>query len=88
MTQIAFSDKVVTYETFVSDVATRVAAALMRAKNLPSYISQRKAFEMYGKANVLRWTEKRMIEPRRTPGRLEYEVARLDELQCRIQDYL
>ena len=87
MIQISFSDKVVTYETFVNDVAAKVVAALRRAEALPPYISQTKAFAMFGQGNVRRWREQGKIEPRIRPGKTEYEVSRLMELQNTVQDY-
>ena len=87
MMQIAFADKVVTYDTFVNDVAAKVVAALRRAEALPPYISQTKAFEKFGQGNVRRWRKEGKIEPRIRPGKIEYEVSRLLELQNTIQDY-
>lgn len=89
MMQIQFSDKMVTYETFVNDVASRLASILSEDKqDKRLFISQNQAFDKYGKSNVLRWRNQGKIEPRRTTGKLEYPQARLRELSRNLQDYL
>ena len=85
--QIAFSDKVVPYDVFVNDVAARIVSVMRKAESLPAYISQRKAFEIYGQGNVKRWRKEGKIEPRIRPGKTEYSTDRLNELQATIQDY-
>lgn len=87
MMQIQFADKMVTYETFINDVAARLAAMMKREATLPEYLSQRKAFELFGQGNVLRWRKQGRIEPRKRPGKVEYETARLIELKNTVQDY-
>lgn len=89
MMQIQFSDKVVTYETFINDIAARLATMMKAEKrqNLPEYLSQRKAFEIFGQGNVLRWRRQGKIEPCKRPGKIEYCTARLLELKNTVQDY-
>ena len=86
---IQFADKMVTYDTFLNDLAARVVAMMSEdSKTKKAFVSQAEAFRIYGKANVLRWREKRMIEPRKTCGKLEYDTVRLRELSRIKQDYL
>lgn len=85
---LQFTDKMVTYDTFITDLAARVVT-LMKAdagdKRL--YISQAEAFRTFGQGNVKRWRKQGKVEPRRTPGKLEYPIARLRELSRIVQDY-
>ena len=89
MMMIQFADKVVTYETFINDVAARITSMLRNedTRNLPPYISQRKAFELFGQGNVKRWRKQQKIEPRIRPGKVEYSTAELLKLQNTVQDY-
>lgn len=52
---ILFSDKAPDYETFITDLVARLTAALAQISHDPEYISQRKAYSMFGRANVERW---------------------------------
>lgn len=87
MLQIQFSDKMVSYETFVSDIAARLFA-MMAEKNDKAFISKNKAYSIYGRTNVDRWTSKGLIEPRRTKGKYEYSTIELQKLASIKQDYL
>lgn len=84
---LEFKDKAVRYETFLNDVATRVVAMLKADSKDPTYISQAKAFKIFGRGNVERWRKQGKIEPCKRPGKLEYPTARLRELQRTVQDY-
>ena len=47
-------------------------------ENRKQYISQRQAYERFGRANVERWREIGIIAPlRRTKGKLEYNIDTL-----------
>lgn len=81
MMQIAFKDKMVTYETFVNDVAARVVSMLREETNDPIMISQRKAYKMFGRANVERWLRGDKVYVTRCLGKLEYRTAELRLLQ-------
>ena len=85
---LQFTDKVVSYETFITDSAARVVT-LMKAdsKDTRLFMSQAEAFRTFGRANVERWRRTGKVEPRRTPGKLEYPIARLRELSRIVQDY-
>lgn len=84
---IDFSDKSVTYETFITDVAASVVRMLSESRNDPEFISQRKAYKMFGRGNVDRWRKQGKIEPCKRPGKVEYRTAELRALQNTKQDY-
>lgn len=88
MIQIVFSDKVVTYDTFMNDLAARITSFLQNDKNEPEMISQRQAYKVFGRGNVDRWCKKGLINPCVRPGKREYSTRRLRELQRTEQDYL
>lgn len=87
MTVIQFADKCVPYRVFIDDLAARVADLLKRDGADPDFISQRKAFELFGRANVQRWRRQGKVSPCKRPGRLEYRTADLRMLQRTQQDY-
>lgn len=87
MTTLDFSDKSVTYDTFVHDVASSVVRMLSEAHNDPEIISQRQAYEMFGRGNVDRWRRQGKIEPYKRPGKVEYRTAELRALQKTRHDY-
>lgn len=86
--QFQFPDRMVTYDQFVSDVAARLSSHLRVQGEDPAYMSQAKAFKVFGRANVERWRRTGKIKPSRRPGRLEYETRALRTLQSTEQDYL
>lgn len=89
MMQIRFSDKMVTYDTFINDIAARVAAMMSEDRqDKRLYVSQAEAFRMYGRATVERWRRQGKIEPRKTLGKLQYSTSELRELARIKQDYL
>ena len=47
----------VSYETFINDVAARVASLVKEDRAYPDYISQRKAYRLFGRGNVDRWAQ-------------------------------
>lgn len=71
----------VSYETFVNDVAARVAALINRDADDPEYVSQRKAYNIFGRANVDRWLRQGKLHPSRRPGKIEYPTSELRLLQ-------
>lgn len=88
-TMLQFSDKIVSYETFINDLAARVVS-MMKADTSDKrlFMSQAEAFRVFGQGNVRRWRRQKKIEPRKTPGKLEYPIAQLRELSRIVQDYL
>lgn len=87
MLTLDFSDKTVTYETFVRDVASSVVRMLAEVRNDPETVSQRQAYAMFGRGNVDRWRKQGKIEPFKRPGKIEYRTAELRQLQKVKQDY-
>ena len=75
------------YDTFLNDVAARVVRMLKTDKDDPEFVSQRKAYEMFGRRNVERWRKQGKVEPCKRPGRVEYRTADLRLLQRVTQDY-
>ncbi len=87
MAFLQFLDHLIPYDTFLNDVAARVVRLLKSDSNDPEFISQRKAYEMFGRRNVERWRRQGKIEPCKRPGKLEYRTADLRLLQRVKQDY-
>lgn len=54
MDYLNFSDKCVRYSAFLNDLAARIVHLLKLDANDPEFISQNKAFEMFGRGNVER----------------------------------
>lgn len=75
------------YDRFVEDVAVRVASAISRNQSDKEFISQRKEYAMFGRANVDRWRRKGMVKPCKRPGKVEYRTTDLRKCQNREQDY-
>lgn len=89
MLQIFFSDKAVTYEQFLSDLATCLAPKLKDELEDPrGIISQNQAYKRFGEGNVKRWRrENRLMPVSKRPGKIEYRVSDLRQLQMKLQDY-
>lgn len=87
MTFLQFADKSVPYGVFVKDVAAEVVHLLKQDNKDPDYISQRKAFELFGRRNIERWRRQGKVNPCKRPGKLEYRTADLRLLQRTQQDY-
>lgn len=87
MALMQFLDHLVSYETFLNDIASRVVKLLKADKTDPEFVSQRKAYEMFGRRNVDRWKRQGKVEVYKRPGRLEYRTADLRLLQRVKQDY-
>ena len=85
---IQFPDKLVSYETFMSDLSARVARMMKSDVADPEYISQRKDYAAFGRRNVERWKRNGKIQPYKRPGKIEYRMADLRLLQRTEQDYL
>lgn len=82
-----FSDHLIPYETFLNDIAAKVVRMIKSDSEDPDFVSQRKAYDMFGRRNVQRWRKEGKIEPCKRPGRLEYITADLRALQRTTQDY-
>lgn len=86
-TMLQYNNKDIPYSTFVSDVAAKIVYLLKQESADPEYISQRKAFAMFGRANVERWRNKGKIIPHKRPGKIEYKTSELRLQQRTQQDY-
>ena len=51
---LQFLDRLIPYDKFLNDVAARVVKMLKTDSDDPEYVSQRKAYEMFGRRNVER----------------------------------
>lgn len=85
---IQFSDHLIPYETFLNDVAAKVVKMMKNDANDPEYISQRRAYSIFGRRNVDRWRREGKIAPCQRPGKLEYLTADLRLLQRSKNDNL
>ena len=83
-----FPDKCVRYSTFLNDVAAKVAHMIKQDANDPEFISQNKAFQMFGRGNVERWRKQGKVKAYKRPGKVEYRTADLRRQQRIQQDYL
>ena len=87
MAFLQFLDRLIPYETFLNDIASRVVRMIKLDKDDPEFVSQRKAYEMFGRRNVERWRKQGKVQPCKRPGKLEYRTADLRALQRVKQDY-
>ncbi len=87
MTLAITSDMEVSYDKFVNDVASRLAAIMKEQSAKPEYVSQREASRLFGRANVERWRRTGKIEPVKRPGKMEYRYNELQKLYQAQQDY-
>ena len=72
-----FLDHLIPYDTFLNDLAARIVKLLKADHDDPEYISQRKAYQMFGRRNVERWRRQGKIVPCKRPGKVEYRTAEL-----------
>ena len=87
MDYLDFTDKFVSYETFLNDIAASVVHLLKADSEDPEFISQRKAYQIFGRRNVERWRRMGKILAHKRPGKVEYRTADLRLLQRQTQDY-
>ncbi len=87
MMYLEFPDKVVSYDTFMDDLSSRIVRKMQRAETDPKTVSQRKAYAIFGRANVDRWRREGRVRPCKRPGKVEYQMADLRLLQQTQQDY-
>lgn len=78
---IQFSDRLVSYETFMTDLTARLARVIKSDAADPEYISQRTAYSIFGRKNVDRWRRTGKVKPSKRPGKVEYCMADLRLLQ-------
>lgn len=82
-----FVDNLISYETFINDLSARIVKQIRTDNCDPEFISQRKAYEMFGRRNVERWKQQGKVESYKRPGKVEYRTADLRLLQRTVQDY-
>lgn len=87
MELIQFPDRLIPYDRFICDIAAKVVSMIQSDATDPDYISQRKAFAMFGRRNVERWRKQGKVVPCKRPGKVEYRTADLRLLQRVEQDY-
>ena len=84
---IQFPDRLVSYDTFMEDLSAKIIRKMQQAESDPDTVSQRKAYALFGRANVDRWRREGRIQPCKRPGKVEYRMADLRLLQQTQQDY-
>lgn len=62
MNTLQFSDHLVSYEMFIKDLASQIVRFLKEDSHDPEFISQRKAFELFGRRNIERWKKLGLVE--------------------------
>lgn len=75
------------YKQFVKDLVAEMLKQ-MSARTEPKFISQRKAYELFGRRNVERWRREGKIDYFKRPGKVEYRIEDLRRLQETAQDYM
>lgn len=85
--QLFFPDKVVSYRTFIRDLAAAIVRMLREERDDPEYMTTRQAYATFGRRNVERWRDAGKIKPHVRPGKTEYLTAQLRMLQRTEQDY-
>ncbi len=73
--------------SYFADMAKKMADYLKEVKNDPEYISQNKAYKIFGRNNVDRWKTLGLITPRIEVGKMKYKTSILRKLQDIKQDY-
>lgn len=87
MASFQFMDHLISYDTFINDLSARIVRLLKSDNNDPEFISQRKAYELFGRRNVERWKQQGKVVSYKLPGKVEYRTADLRLLQRTTQDY-
>lgn len=80
-------DSAAEYESFLNDLVDKLFKRWTVA-NEPEFVSQRKAYQLFGRRNVERWRREGRITFYKRPGKVEYRLADLRRLQNTPQDYL
>ena len=88
MFSIQFIDHEVPYDVFLNDLVNKLVQALKDTHDDPEFISQRKAYKLFGRRNVDRWRRQGKVVCYKRPGKVEYKTADLRMLQKTTQDYL
>ena len=75
--RIDFTDKTVSYRTFLRDLSANIVKMLHEDKNDPDFMSTRQAYKMFGRKNVERW---------RRAGKIQHVYA-LARWNMRLRNY-
>ena len=87
MFSIQFIDHEVPYDVFLNDLVNKLVQALKDTHDDPEFISQRKAYKLFGRRNVDGWRRQGKVVCYKRPGKVEYKTADLRMLQKTTQDY-
>ena len=87
MAFMQFFDRLIPYDIFINDLAARIVRLLKTDRDDPEFVSQRKAYEIFGRRNVERWKRMGKVVAYKRPGKVEYRTADLRLLQRTVQDY-
>lgn len=74
---IDFTNASIPYEVFIKDLASEIIKQMREAKDDKENISQRQAYEKFGRANVTRWKKDGLVTPVKRGGKIEYSTAQL-----------
>lgn len=86
MTVSIFGEEI-SYERFISDLASKVVSVMKAESEIPEFICQRQAYQMFGRANVERWRRTGKVIPYKRQRKIEYRTADLKQQQNNLQDY-
>lgn len=75
MELFSFWNRIVTYDAFLNDFAVRIVRLMKAEHDDPEFISQGKAFEIFGRRNVERWRKQGKITSCKRPGKVEYKTS-------------
>lgn len=81
-------DRLIPYDAFLNDLAARIVGMIKADSSDPEFVSQRKAYELFGRRNVERWKRQGKVEFYKRPGKVEYRTSDLRLLQRTVQDYI
>ena len=81
-------DRLIPYDAFLNDLAARIVGMIKADSSDPEFVSQRKAYELFGRRNVERWKRQGKVESYKRPGKVEYRTSDLRLLQRTVQDYI
>lgn len=84
---LSFTGSAVTYDRFLRDLSACIVKMLKTETNDPEFVSQRKAYRIFGRRNVERWKRQGRVTSYKRPGKVEYRTADLRFLQLTEQDY-
>lgn len=81
-------DRLIPYDAFLNDLAARIVGMIKADSSDPEFVSQRKAYELFGRRNVERWKRQGKVESYKRPGKVEYRTSDLRLSQRTVQDYI